>query len=189
MSASLAVAAPAPDRLVAEPLRLHIGGEAAKSGWRILNVQPGPAVDYVGDCQDLSFLDADSVEEVYASHVLDHLGYQAELPRALGEICRVLVPGGRLRISVPDLDVLCRLAVHPALTLEQRFHLMRVMYGGQMDRFDFHKVGYTFEILCHLLGRAGFDSATRVARHGLFSDTSELRILGHLISLNLIATK
>ena len=30
----------------ADPLRLHIGGETAKDGWKILNIQPGAHVDF-----------------------------------------------------------------------------------------------------------------------------------------------
>ena len=34
-------------------LRLHVGGKEKKDGWKILNIQPGPDVDYVGSCTDL----------------------------------------------------------------------------------------------------------------------------------------
>ncbi len=83
-------------------LRLHIGGKDVKPGWKILNVQPGPGVDYVGTCTDLSAFGDRSVAEIYASHVLEHLSYTEELPRALKEFHRVLVPGARLRVAVPD---------------------------------------------------------------------------------------
>lgn len=172
-----------------EPLRLHIGGTAPKAGWKILNIQPGPDVDFVGSCTDLGAFADGSARKVYASHVFEHLGYQGELPQALAEVHRILEPGGRLYVSVPDLDVLCRLFVHPELEPAHRFHLMRILYGGQVDAFDFHKVGFTFEILCHFLGKAGFASATRVAGHGLFEDTSRLEVFGQPISLNVVASK
>lgn len=178
-----------PDSEIPAPLRLHIGGTERRAGWQILNIQPGPAVDYVGDCTDLSRFAEASVEEVYASHVYEHLGYQQELPRALAEIYRVLKPGGVLKISVPDLDVLCRLFVHPELALPERFHVMRMMFGGQGNPFDFHKVGLNWEILCDFLGQAGFRSATRVASFGLFQDCSVLQFAGNPISLNVEATK
>jgi predicted SAM-dependent methyltransferase len=44
-------------------LRLHVGGEQAKAGWKILDVQAGPGVDFVGTCTDLSGFDDASVAE------------------------------------------------------------------------------------------------------------------------------
>src|SRR5262245_348763 len=176
-------------RADSESIRLHIGGQVAKPGWKILNVQPGPAVDYVGSCTDLSaFADA-SVEEVYGSHVFEHLDYASELPDTLAQIHRILVPGGRLHISVPDLEVLCRLLVDGRLPLQDRFLVMRMMFGGQTDPFDYHKVGLTWEFLCSFLTRAGFHSASRIPEHGLFNDTSSMRFYGQLISLNVRADK
>lgn len=172
-----------------EPLRLHIGGQAPKEGWKILNIQPGPHVDFMGSCTDLEQFSDGSVAEVYASHVLEHLDYVRELPHTLKEIHRILAPTGSLHISVPDLECLMRLYSRPNVSPNDRFMIMRMMFGGQIDAFDFHKVGLTFEFLCHFLGQAGFPAATRVAEHGLFEDTSSMRFLGELISLNVIAHK
>jgi predicted SAM-dependent methyltransferase len=172
-----------------EPLRLHIGGKTPKVGWKILNIQPGPNVDFIGSCTDLEQFADGSVAEVYASHVLEHLDYVRELPHTLKEIHRILEPTGSLHISVPDLECLMKLYLQPNVSPNDRFMIMRMMFGGQTDAFDFHKVGLTFEFLCHFLGQAGFPAATRVAEHGLFEDTSSMRFLGELISLNLIAHK
>jgi predicted O-linked N-acetylglucosamine transferase (SPINDLY family)/predicted SAM-dependent methyltransferase len=170
-------------------LRLHVGGRERKEGWKILNIQAGPGVDYVGDCADLSRFADGSVAEIYGSHVLEHLGYQEALPRALAEWHRVLRPGGRALISVPDFEVVCRLFADPRRSLEERIHLMRIAFGGQMDAWDFHYVGLSWEILADLLARAGFERAERMQDFGLFADTSTLRVLGEPISLNVIATK
>lgn len=172
-----------------EPLRLHIGGTQVKPGWKILNVQPGEGVDFVGSCTDLSQFDDASVQEVYASHVLEHLGYQAELPQCLAEIHRVLTPEGKLLVSVPNLEVLCKLFVAEQLDYQQRFYIMRIIMGGQIDDFDFHKVGFTFEILTRFAGAAGFQRAQRVKEFNLFEDTSTLVVYGNPISLNVILYK
>ena len=173
----------------ASPLRLHIGGETAKDGWKILNIQPGEYVDFVADCTDLSQFAAGSVAEIYASHVLEHLGYLDELPQALKECNRVLADGGALAVSVPDLEALCRLFLHPKLDMTARFHVMRIMFGGQTDPHDLHKVGLTEEFLRDYLQVAGFRDIARVDNLGLFDDTSELRLGGVPISLNMRAVK
>lgn len=170
-------------------MRLHIGGTEARDGWEIFNIMEGPGVDHVGDCRDLSRFKDGSVEEIYASHVLEHLSYQDAMPQALREWNRVLVAGGRALISVPDFDVICRLFVDPARDEEQRFFLMRIAFGGQMDPHDFHFMGFTREFLGYFLGQAGFRSMDQVEDFGLFRDTSVQKFHGTPISLNVIAYK
>src|SRR4051812_17814109 len=92
-----------------EPLRLHVGGESVKPGWKILNIRRGPGVDFVGDCRDLSQFADESVAAVYGSHVYEHLDYAGEVQKAMAEVHRVLKPGGEFFIAVPDLERLCRL--------------------------------------------------------------------------------
>jgi len=169
--------------------RLHIGGKEKKESWKILYIKPGEAVDYVGDVRDLSSFKKDSFDIVYASHVLEHLSYQTELNSALRWIFRILRPGGKLFVSVPDLDTLCRLFIREQSTKEQRILVMRMMFGGQIDPHDFHHVGLTEEFLGDFLRAAGFRVLHRVPEFGLFKDSSSLRTDGVLISLNMVAIK
>lgn len=172
-----------------EPFRLHIGGRQAKPGWKILNIQPGPGVDFIGDCVDLGQFANDSVDEIYASHVYEHLGFRKELPTALAEARRVLKPGGILRISVPDFEVLCRLFLHDSVPKEQRFSIMMHIFGGQEDAFDFHRVGLTWDFMLMFLKGAGFTSARKVGDFNMFEDFSLARRFGVPISLNVEAWK
>ena len=54
-------------------MKLHIGGKSKKEGWKILNIQNGENIDFVGDIKDLSQFEDESIEEIYASHVLEHV--------------------------------------------------------------------------------------------------------------------
>jgi predicted SAM-dependent methyltransferase len=173
---------------VEEPFRLHIGGQEPREGWKILNIQAGSGVDFVGDCMDLSAFGDASVDLVYASHVYEHVEYK-HLVAAFGEVRRILKPGGEFMIGVPDMDILCQMFLHRDLPPEGRFHVMRMMFGGQMDAFDLHKVGFNLPILCNFLGEAGFSSARRVESFGHFHDCSEIVFVGHRISLNVVASK
>ena len=67
-----------------------------------------------------------------------------ELLKALVGFYRVLKPGGRLRVAVPDLEILCRLFIDPTLQASHRFHVMRMMFGGRATAFDVHDVGLDF---------------------------------------------
>jgi predicted SAM-dependent methyltransferase len=170
-------------------IRLHIGGQEQREGWKILDAIPGPIVDYTGNCTDLTFLDDESCCEVYASHVFEHLAYDGEIQKTFKGIFRILKPGGRLRASVPDLEMLCRIYLHPKLTAQGRFSIMRMMYGGRSTPYDIHYIGMDANLLGSLLHEAGFREIERVEKFGLFKDTSELRFSETLISLNLVARK
>ncbi len=170
--------------------RLHIGGRERREGWEILDVYPGPHVDHVGNAIDLANFADGSFVEVYASHVLEHFDYQQELLAALQEWHRVLAPGGVLRLSVPDLDILAHLLLQRhSLDVNQRFQIMRMIFGGHANAHDYHRVGLNQDFLSAFLDRAGFIRLQRTTRHALFADTSEMVIAGTPISLNVVAHK
>lgn len=169
-------------------IKLHIGGEQAKAGWHILNALDGADVDFVGDVRDLGRFSEACCECVYASHVMEHVNQNDFLPTLKG-IYRILQEGGELYFSVPDLEVLCKLFLDQKLRPEERFHVMRMMFGGQTDEYDFHYIGLSNEIMLSFFHQAGFGNVRRVESFGLFDDTSEYKPYGLPISLNLIAVK
>jgi predicted SAM-dependent methyltransferase len=173
----------------AKQLRLNIGGTERRDGWTILNIEPGPIVDVVGPCDDLSQFANDSVAEIYASHVYEHLSHNCECRRALTEAHRVLVPGGQLRISVPDFELLCRMYLHTSLGVLDRWKVMEMIFGGQLDAHDFHRIGMSWEFISIILGEIGFTDIQRVKEFGIFQDCSSIRFHGALISLNVLARK
>jgi predicted SAM-dependent methyltransferase len=168
--------------------QLHIGGQVRVEGWEVLDALPGPAVDHVGIAQDLSRFPDGTFTTLYASHVVEHFDYKDELLAVLKEWRRVLAPGGRLFISVPDLDVLCRIfSERQTLTADQRFMVMRMMFGGHTTPYDYHKTGLNQEFLVYFLEAAGFPHIERAPEFNMFRDTSSLRVGNLLISLNVIA--
>lgn len=169
--------------------QLHIGGKVRKAGWEVLNALPGPDVDHLGNANDLSRFADGTFDLIYASHVVEHFDYRDELHRTLSEWHRVLKPGGLLQVSVPDLAVLAALLLSPQLQMIDRFMVMRMIFGGHMDAYDYHQVGLTDEILASFLINAGFVEPQRVERFGHFEDTSDMRFAGVRISLNLQARK
>lgn len=173
------------------PIKLHLGGKEAHPDWKIVDIEERPEVDIIADAADLSqFLD-NSVESIYASHILEHFHYglNNELLKTLSEWFRVLQPGGKLMVSVPNLQVLCWLYLNPALDLLQRHHVMRIMFGGHMNEYDVHRVGFDPETLASYLQEVGFIDCTTVDGFGLFSDCSNMRLLDTLISVNMMAAK
>ncbi len=175
---------------MAKHKRLHIGGKVTSDGWEVLNVVPGPHVNHVFNANNLSKFHDNSFTEIYASHVLEHFDYNGELKNTLIEWHRVLEPGGKIFISVPDLDALAELILAKnELSVNERFEVMRVIFGGHVDKYDYHLVGLNEEFLTNVLITSGFVKIKRVKFFGLFDDTSSNIFKGVPISLNMIAEK
>jgi predicted SAM-dependent methyltransferase len=170
-------------------MKLHIGGEEAHSDWKILNVQDGPNVDFVGNCTELSQFEDNSLEAIYASHVFEHLDYKIQFPKTLSDCRRILEPSGKLMVSVPNLGVLCQLFAADGISEKQRYQLMRMIFGGQMNPYDYHKNGFIEDFLVNYFRSAGYSSWERVKEFSIFDDTSSMRLGEYLISLNMIAIK
>ena len=169
-------------------MKLHIGGKQVKKGWQILNIQKKDNVDFVGDISDLNQFKSKSIEEIYASHVLEHVN-QKNVLNTLRGVHRVLKKEGKFYISVPDMDILCHAFVNPTGTTQMKFHFMRMMFGGQVDDNDFHYFGWNFMFLRDYLNKVGFSKLERVVSFGLFDDTSDYKPYGFPISLNVVAIK
>lgn len=87
--------------------RLEIGsGPARRSGWITLDQCAG--ADLVWDLRWRWPLKANSLDVVYASHVLEHFAFH-DLYGLLAEIHRVLKPGGEFLIAVPDASLYVRM--------------------------------------------------------------------------------
>jgi predicted SAM-dependent methyltransferase len=170
--------------------KLHIGGTAKAHGWEVLNANPALPVDHTGHAHDLRNFSDNTFVEIYASHVVEHLDYIGELTIALTEWHRVLVPGGKVFISVPDLDVLAGLILEKnKLTAVERFFVMRMIFGGHVDKYDYHVVGLNEEFLAGFLRSSGYVNIKKVPQLDRFNDTSSMLFKGVAISLNMIAEK
>ena len=79
-------------------MKLHIGGKVEKEGWTIFNTQRITSSNLIGDICDLSQFENESIEEIYGSHVLEHLR-QKDVESALKGMHRVLKKNGYFLIS------------------------------------------------------------------------------------------
>ncbi|MEO1700362.1 MAG: methyltransferase domain-containing protein [Planctomycetota bacterium] len=156
-------------------LRLDLGcGELGpKPGFEGVDIRALPGIKHVTDmfALDARFAES-SVDELYCRHAFEHLSF-ADGERALACWARVLAPGGRLNLIIPDLrfhiaqfmeeDPNAPSPTNPAWT--QRQHAIAGFWGWQREEgtvWDIHKSGYDFEMMRELLERFGFVDVVRV---------------------------
>src|SRR5690606_32870176 len=98
-------------------------------------------------------LQAGVAEELHAMHVLEHV-YLWEAPAMLGEWRRLLQPGGRLVLELPNI----LLAAKNLLNGMNDQMSMWPLYGdwNHRDPYMMHKHGYTPMTLRQLLEGNGF---------------------------------
>ncbi len=83
------------------PRRLNVGcGEYPLFYWTNLEANPALPADVHATVPPLPFADA-SLDEIYAGHFLEHLSPE-DAAAFLAECYRVLTPGGKLGVVVPD---------------------------------------------------------------------------------------
>lgn len=119
---------------------------------------------------------SNSVEEVRASHVLEHFPH-GQIEAVLREWVRVLKPGGVLKVAVPDFEVIARAYLEGAALPIEGY-----VMGGQVDADDYHKALFDREHLSDLLRKVGLVGIRRWV-----SEVNDCAALP--ISLNLAGTK
>lgn len=162
----------------AGPVRLNIGsGGVAIPGYIGIDRKDG------GEAYPLAYNDGrpvpdESVDEVYASHVLEHFPF-AHAVNVLREWARVLKPGGVMKIAVPNFDW-CMDELEAGNP--KNWPIEGYIMGGQTDEDDFHHGIFNPDKLRTMLLMAGIGDVR--AWRSTAKDCASLPV-----SLNLMGTK
>jgi SAM-dependent methyltransferase len=157
-------------------LKLHIGcGKGLLEGWINIDVHPAPLSLNVLSGLPLA---GGSASHVFVSHLLEHLHYPRDVAPFLAELRRVLAPGGRVRLVVPDIEQ----CIEAYVARDATFFASRretwpwwpenptrledfLAYAGVGPEpaytFEAHKYGYDHETLARVLVAAGFSDVRR----------------------------
>lgn len=136
-----------------QAVRLNLGaGHKKIEGWTSVDLAGDP--DVRADVLALPFPDG-YADEIMAIHLLEHL-YRWDAPGALCEWKRVLKPGGKLILELPDLLKSCRNVLKSA---DLRMGVWG-LYGdpGYREPLMVHRWGWTADELKAEMKSAGFSS-------------------------------
>lgn len=134
-------------------------GSYVDAGWYNSDLKSDPGIDLTADIRDGLPLDDATFDYVVSVHALPMISLP-DLPVVLGELRRVLRPGGTLRLCLPDLDLAIaaytrgdrgyfHVPDEDESTLSGKLITQLLWYGWSTTLF-------TYEWTSELLERAGF---------------------------------
>ena len=136
---------------------LDIGCGETKKGDVGIDLRKSPFVDVVADARRLPFR-AEAFDHVYSSAVIEHFSHR-QVRDVVVEWIRVLRKQGILEIECPDLRARALL-----FFLSPNWKNVQDVYGGQDYEGNYHKCGFSFELLKRLLESCGVRNVRRVIK-------------------------
>jgi predicted SAM-dependent methyltransferase len=175
--------------------RLHLGcGKKVIPGWINIDAVPQASDVCVDDVSILNTIDDASSDEIYACHILEHFG-RNEVNSVLETWFRKLKPGGVIRVSVPNIESVFE-KYQQGTPLSS---LLGLLYGGQRNEYDYHKIGFDFDSLSSMMSSVGFINIKKYEwqrlEHSIIDDYSQAYLPhmdkenGTLMSLNVEARR
>lgn len=127
-------------------------GDRHTEGFTHHDIRKLEGIDIVCDLHDiLLHVVEGSCSEIQLTHALEHFPTK-ETPVILELLYKLLEPGGSLYIEVPNFAWHCHLLLNEYREEDAVYYA----FGGQLDEFDFHKTGFTPQILGRALKNAKF---------------------------------
>ncbi|HMX42293.1 MAG TPA: methyltransferase domain-containing protein [Elusimicrobiota bacterium] len=147
------------------PLCLNLGGAGEGflsgriPGFITVDLRDVDDTDIVSDISDLSWTGDGTVDQIYCSNALEHFPIH-KTKDVLAEWHRVMKPGGKLFVSVPDFDANVKIYLKTGLTA----WLQYLIWGDQKAPLNYHYINFTFATLAGLLDSVGFKGIKRVQK-------------------------
>lgn len=177
-------------------INLHLGaGKRNIPNFVNVDLSNHKHIHYKRNVSDLKIFSNNSVDYIYASHVLEYFDFDEGL-KTLKEWRRVLKPKAILRISIPNFDSLIKVykkTKNIDKVIGPLFGKMKVN-----KKIFYHKSTYNFDKIKNLLKKSGFKDIKKYnwkdTWHREYDDHSKAYYphknqRGILISLNIYAKK
>ena len=179
-----------------KPYRLHLGcGNVGIKDFCNVDIMETTDVDIEDDIRTLGKFPNESAKEIYACHVLEHFSHDEIVP-ILKRWNEILIPGGIIRISVPDLDRIVKIYADNPEHFNTPGHSpwIGLIYGGQSTPYDYHKTGFNFCWLKYILEQCNFERCQEYPHvphfvPGVIDASVAKEPFGVYFSLNMMAIK
>lgn len=144
-------------------LRLNLGcGHDLKPGF--VNIDASPPADLVLDLREGLPFSCGSVELIYSEHFFEHLDFPEPAMLLLRESLRVLNPGGRFSLAVPDTHFILKAYHEDDSALFERLRRWHPDWcRTKLDQVNYHfrqgeehRYAYDFETVETYLRESGF---------------------------------
>jgi predicted SAM-dependent methyltransferase len=135
-------------------MKLNLGSGGRLPGYINVDIRREVNPDVVWDLEQTPYPWKDcSVDEILMVDTLEHLSFR-KVRNAVKELYRILKPGGKIFIQVPDMEAKARAILEQ--WMEDWWNLSFWVYGGQEYKENTHKSGFTVPSLKKLLEEEGF---------------------------------
>lgn len=112
-------------------------------------------IDVVADVHNMPF-DRESVDEIYASHLIEHFTKDDFMNVLLPYWCSIIKKNGKIRMILPDLESMIQHYVNKEYNIDD---LREVLYGLQEYPGDVHYALYGRRELLEILKKCGLEAS------------------------------
>jgi predicted SAM-dependent methyltransferase len=120
-----------------------------------IDIRKTPFVTVIADARYLPFKN-NVFDYIFSSHTLEHFTHR-NVKKVLAEWVRICIYGGVIELRCPDLRARALL-----FALSPSWEDIKNIYGEQNYPQNFHKCGFSFELLRELLNELGVDNVKRI---------------------------